>query len=1011
MSNFKQQMSFVGGEISPSLYAGVDLNRYRTSLKTLRNFYVSKSGGAINRPGTVFVRELRSSLGRLVPFIFNETQTYVLDFSYNAVATRQSFIKNGATVLEASQSITSITKANPGVITKVAHGYSTGEEIYITSTYTTGSTPTGMRQINDRFFIVQKINNDTFSLRDIESVVDLNTTSYGTFVSGTMARVYKITPPYVATGEFLAMQWVQQADVMTFTHPGYMVKELIRTSDTSWAWGSVSLDRLNESFFIGSLGVSQNTEWPTVMAATTPTAGIAPDDQDYRYTVTSVNPLTGSESCAGVVTSYQNITAASQANPCSITSNGHGLATGDEISIFVISGMTQLNYRRFTVTVTGVNAFTLNGVDSTGYTAYVSGGSFTVQYVKAYHQKLPTSTAPIVLTFHASASYANGAGLPIQYKIYRADAKVGTVPHPNVFGYVGTVFSSAPQANVTFNDIGYTPDITHQPPFDLYPFYKANGFAPYPPLTQTEFPAACGLFKGRLILGGSMNYPERIGCSKNGAPHVFTRETPIQDDSSFIFDLPQKEVSKIKHILDLGRLVICTSRGETQLKGDGNGNIKPSAINPELQSSHGSSDIPPLLVDGSALFVQANGSIIRDFDWKFELDGYRGNDVTIFASHLVEGHTIIDWAWQKTPNSIVWAVRDDGVLLSLTYIREQQILAWARHDIQGTVERVCCVPEGTEDALYLVVHRTAQVPGTTGTRNKVLLERMSTRLLDDITEANFTDSSVFYDGRNATAVTMTIASGPPWISGSTVSLTASSAIFSGTDVGRHIRVTGSDGTVINITITAVNGGLAIVNGTVDATVPLSMQSVATTNWAWLANSVYAWHLDALNVSVFADGYVISNPTITGVGYGPLDTHPVYMTVTAGLVTLNQYYAVIRVGLPYTCDIETLDIDTIQGETLMNKKVQASSVGIYFLDSREVYIGHQEPDDDHTTDGLVQLRRGKDEDLGDPPSLQSGAVIVPTRSQWIQGGHTFIRVIDPVPCAVLAISPSGLIWSK
>jgi len=1016
MTNVKQNMGFVGGEITPKLHAGVDLNRYRSSMKTMRNFFVEKNGAASNRPGTTFVRELRSSLGRLVPFVFNSDNTYAIEFSYNAVATRQSFIKNGVSVFEAPKSITSISKASPGVVTKVAHGYLTGEEILINATHTDGSTPTGMVEIDGRYFIVQKINADTFSLRDIESVSDLDTTSFTTFTSGTMARVYKITPPYVSTGEFLEMQWVQQADVMTFTHPNYLLEQLTRSSDTSWAWAAVPLNKEDETYFYG-LGF--NSEFPRSVASTAPTAGVGTDNQDYRYAVTSVDPLTGAESCAGNIGSTISIQTSggtpgiSNANPAAVHATAHGLSTGDDITIFAVLGMWEVNYRRFKITVTGVDTFTLDGVNSTGYSTYVSAtGSVVRQYSRSYSQKLPTAAAPIVVTFRANSSYINSSGTPIQYKIYRADAPAGLNHHNNVFGYIGTVVSVAPQTTITFNDTGFTPDITHQPPINLYQWVHGYGESTAPIYTAPEFSAACGVYKGRLLLGGSAAYPERMGGSKIAAPHVWTREFPIPADGSFIYDINGKQVSRVKFFSDLGRLVVFTANDEVQFKGDGNGNLTPSLLNPERQSSHGIGDLFPLNVDGSALFVDRSGSTIRDLDWVFQLDGYRGNDVTIYGSHLVQGHTIVDWAWQKNPNSIVWAVRDDGVLLSLTYVREQQIIAWAKHDTYGTVERVCVIPEDTEDVVYLVVTRNALVSGTAGYRDKRLLERMSSRILSDDLTDNFLDSSVLYDGRN-TSDTTVVMSGSTWTAGSSVDLGSSVAIFTSPaagDTGRHIRITGSDGTIINGTITFVSTSSAVVI-TVDADVPLSMRNVNITQWAWLSNYIYAWHLDGLDVSSIVDGYVFSNPNQVWAGYGPEDIHPDYLTVTNGKVSFPDYFSVIRVGLSYTCDLETLDIDTIQGQTLMNRKVLVSNVGVYFNETRDVWVGHSLPEADYSTENMAKVPRGEEEVSTDAPSRRTGAIVVPTRSKWVQGGHTAIRVIDPTPCTVLAITPSGLMWSK
>src|SRR5258706_5324659 len=76
------QRSFAGGELTPSLYARVDINKYNFGLRQLRNFMVMRHGGATNRPGTVFIGEVKDSSKtiRFIPFIFNSDQTYVLEF-------------------------------------------------------------------------------------------------------------------------------------------------------------------------------------------------------------------------------------------------------------------------------------------------------------------------------------------------------------------------------------------------------------------------------------------------------------------------------------------------------------------------------------------------------------------------------------------------------------------------------------------------------------------------------------------------------------------------------------------------------------------------------------------------------------------------------------------------------------------------------------------------------------------------------------------------------------------
>jgi hypothetical protein len=77
------------------------------------------------------------------------------------------------------------------------------------------------------------------------------------------------------------------------------------------------------------------------------------------------------------IATSKNITAATQANPCAITAVTHGRTTGDYVQIDSVAGMTQLNGKIYVCTVVDANTITLNGVDSSAFTAYTSGGTAT----------------------------------------------------------------------------------------------------------------------------------------------------------------------------------------------------------------------------------------------------------------------------------------------------------------------------------------------------------------------------------------------------------------------------------------------------------------------------------------------------------------------------------------------------------------------------------------------------------------------------------------------------------
>jgi hypothetical protein len=71
-----------------------------------------------------------------------------------------------------------------------------------------------------------------------------------------------------------------------------------------------------------------------------------------------------------------SITAATNANPCQITSTAHGLVTGSVVQITNVGGMTELNDHSFVITRVDANNFTLNGINSTNYGVYTSGGNW-----------------------------------------------------------------------------------------------------------------------------------------------------------------------------------------------------------------------------------------------------------------------------------------------------------------------------------------------------------------------------------------------------------------------------------------------------------------------------------------------------------------------------------------------------------------------------------------------------------------------------------------------------------
>ena len=196
-----QLTNFTAGELSPRLDGRNDLAKYSAGCAIVENMVIYPHGAAARRPGTQYVSEVKNSANstRIIPFEFNTEQTYIIEVGNLYMR----FYRNNGQILEGNKTITAITKANPGVITSNSHGYLTGDEINIAGVV-------GMTELNNKRFLVVKIDGNTFSLKDIDGTV-INTTNFTTYGSaGTMNRVFQIVTPYT-TAQVFDLKFAQSA--------------------------------------------------------------------------------------------------------------------------------------------------------------------------------------------------------------------------------------------------------------------------------------------------------------------------------------------------------------------------------------------------------------------------------------------------------------------------------------------------------------------------------------------------------------------------------------------------------------------------------------------------------------------------------------------------------------------------------------------------------------------------------------------------------------------------------
>ena len=501
------------------------------------------------------------------------------------------------------------------------------------------------------------------------------------------------------------------------------------------------------------------------------------------------------------------------------------------------------------------------------------------------------------------------------------------------------------------------------------------------------YPGTATYYQQRLVLGGSKAQPQTFWMSETGIFDGFETNLPIEADDAISFTLASRQVNEIRHLVPLGSLLALTSGAEWQI-ASGDQGLAPDTVEASAQGYRGTSHLPPLLIGSSALYVQARGTIVRDLTYSFELDGYAGDDLTVFSNHLFRGYTLTDWAYTQEPNSIVWAVRSDGTLLSMTYVREQQVVAWARHDTPGTVESVASVAEGAEDALYVVVKRT--VNGATVR----YVERLASREFDALEDYFGVDSGLTYDGRSTDGTTLTLSGGTDWTTAETLTRTASAAPFDAGQVGRRFRVTVGDD-FADVDVTAFTSDTVVSVAPVRL-VPEAVRDTATADWALMATTLAGLdHLEGETVAIAADGNAAPPKTVSG-----------------GSITLDTPAAVAHVGLPITCDLETLPINqtTRSGDNLRGNHKNVPAVGLVLHRSRGVFAG-RDREAFAAAQNLVELKQRDDEDWAESTNLLTGYTRLAIPTGWDQDGRVFLRQADPLPLTILSIIPEVQLGGK
>jgi hypothetical protein len=358
-----------------------------------------------------------------------------------------------------------------------------------------------------------------------------------------------------------------------------------------------------------------------------------------------------------------------------------------------------------------------------------------------------------------------------RYNVYKEEG--------GVFGYIGGTtalsFVDGP-GGPAGGEI--TPDLTITPPLNYNPFDAS-----------ANYPHAVEFHEARLVYAQTQTNPGAVFASQPTRYSNFNRSVPARSDDVVIARL-LPGVNAIQGMASLGDSLFCaTSNGEFTLQGTGvTPYLTPASVTPRMWSRRGADRLKPLVVGEAALYVQKQGRSIFAFG-RLGSNSYSSTDLTVLAPHLFEGHYVRDWCYQQDPHGIVWIVRDDGMLLALTFLPEFEIFALSRVELGGVdveVESCACISGADEDEVYFEVSRTIN-----GSKRRHVERLKSLNWGTDVADYWGLDAAILYDGAAASTF-----SGLDHLEGQTVAALADGFLVTG------LTVTGGSVTLSSLTFPA-----------------------------------------------------------------------------------------------------------------------------------------------------------------------------------------------------------------
>lgn len=717
----------------------------------------------------------------------------------------------------------------------------------------------------------------------------------------------------------------------------------------------------------------------------------------------------------------KTITGITKANPAVVTATSHGYSNGDDVWINSVGGMTEVNGRRYTIANVTTHTFELSGVNSTNYTTYTSGGTAA----KVYEIATPYTSAQVFdLQFAQSAD--------VMYIVHPSHEpeKLSRTGHTS-WTLADVVFEKGPylDTNTTSTTLnpgssGVGTGVALVASADLFASTDVgrlvklhNGHAKITAFTDaqnvtieiltaldastattdwqlgtfsdtTGFPKAVTFFEQRLIYGGTTSFPQTIFASQSGLFENFDVDDASASDA-FIYTIASNKVNVIRALAPARDLIILTAGGEFKVARPTGEPLKPDNVNITQQTTYGTHSTLPVQIDDAVLFVQRQRQKVRAFEFRFADDAYIAPDLNLLADH-VTGTGLVDLAYAQEPDRILYAVRDDGELVGLTYLKDEKILAWHRHIIGGksqsctvTVSDYANIVSGSTLTFTKSDGTTVTFTSTTGTAGT---NEFKTETNNNTTASNLQTTINGHADFTATvsSAVVTITETTPESTGF-LTVDSSSPVRLAIQNETHADVKSittiseaSEDTVYIIVQRLINGSTVQYVEYLDST--LNQDSGLAGTVTGSSTTVTSLdHLEGETVQILIDDAVYPKQKVTN------------GAVTVSLPSTFESKT-IEVGLGYVSTIKTLRPEgTAQAGTAQGRKKRYNEIIVRLLDSVGVTINNDQ----------LPFRSSANA-MGEPIPAFTGDKRV-TNLGWDRDGQITIKQTQPLPMTVLAVT--------